>query len=215
LMGTVRRAVGEAEAESEAELDGTLGRTGGLSGGGFDRATAGETQWAGGAAASSRLRSGGAATGEARRAGSGVPHELPPDLGDHELDVREVVAELVAGPTEPYRAAVVRVETSEAAIRAAHHASAKFPDGQLYASLAGTPAVPPAAILRRFLRSLEVERPAEATTDELAAAFRSALAGRRMLVVLDGARSEAQIRPLIPAEGQCGLLVAFATGAED
>ena len=139
----------------------------------------------------------------------GVPRELPPDLGDPGLDVREVVAELVAGPTAPYRAAVVRVERADTAIRAGHHASAKFPDGQLYASLAGTPAVPASAVLRRFLRSLEVDRPAEATTDELAAAFRSALAGRRMLVVLVEAQSEAQIRPLIPAEARCALLVAF------
>jgi transcriptional regulator with XRE-family HTH domain len=147
--------------------------------------------------------------GEGLRTADGVPRELPPDLGDPGLDVREVVAELVAGPTGPYRAAVVRAESADAAIRAAHHASAKFPDGQLYASLAGTPALPASAVLRRFLRSLEVDRPAEATTDELAAAFRSALAGHRMLVVLVEARSQAQIRPLIPAEAHCALLVAF------
>lgn len=41
------------------------------------------------------------------------------------------------------------------------------------------------------------------------AAFRSALAGHRMLVVLVGARSQARIRPLIPAEARCALLVAF------
>lgn len=152
---------------------------------------------------------GASSVGEGPRSGDSVPRELPPDLGDRGLDVREAVAELVAGPTEPYRAAVVRVESADAAIRAAHHASAKFPDGHLYASLAGTPAPPASAILRRFLRSLDVVRPAEATTDELAAAFRSALAGHRMLVVLVAAQSEAQILPLIPAEARCALLVAF------
>lgn len=184
LMGTVRRAV--AGEEAEPEPDGELGDLGG------DGA-------------------GGATVGSAMRIGAGVPRELPPDLGDPGLDVREIVTELVAGPTKPYRAAIVEVQSSEAAIRAAHHASAKFPDGQLYARLAGAPPVAPAAVLRRFLRSLGVPaRPPDAAADELAAAFRSALAGQRILVVLDGARSDAQIRPLIPAEARCALLVAFA-----
>jgi hypothetical protein len=183
LMGTVRRAVGGEEAE--AEPVGALGEpTGDV---------------------------GGTTVGATARIAGDIPRELPPDLADPSLDVRVVVAELVAGPKQPYRAAIVRVETPEAAIRAAHHASAKFTDGQLYADLTATPPVAPAAVLRRFLRSLNADRPAEATADELAATFRSALAGRRMLVVLVGARSEAQIRPLIPAEAQCALLVAFAT----
>ncbi|WP_194916216.1 helix-turn-helix domain-containing protein [Catenulispora rubra] len=177
---------------------GGLGRARGIAGGGLGAATE--------MPGSSSL--GGATVGRDPRIGAGVPRELPPDLADSELDVREVVAELVAGPAQPYRAAIVRVEASEVAIRAAHHASAKFPDGQLYASLADP--IEPAALLRRFLRSLEVPaRPAEATGDELAAAFRTALAGRRMLVVLVEAQSEAQIRPLIPAEAHCALLVAF------
>jgi hypothetical protein len=182
-MGTVRRAV--AEAGAGAALDETDGV---VDGSNLDEAIA----------------------GKGSRSRAGIPRELPPDLGDPRLDVREVVAELVGGPTEPYRAAVVRVEASRVAIRAAHHASAKFTDGQLYASLAGTPPTAPAAVLRRFLGSLEVDRPAEATADELAAAFRSALAGHRMSVVLTEAQSEAQIRPLIPAEAQCAVLIAFA-----
>ncbi|WP_194926769.1 helix-turn-helix domain-containing protein [Catenulispora pinisilvae] len=182
LTETVRRAVGEAESEADGEA------------GSEADAADSETSLSGARALNPLLR---------------VPRELPPDLADHELDVREVVAELVAGPTEPYRAAIVRVAAAEVAIRAAHHASAKFSDGQLFASLAGTPAVAPAAVLRRFLRSLGADRPVEATLDELAAAFRSALAGHRMLVVLVDARSEAQIGPLVPAEARCALLVAF------
>lgn len=153
----------------------------------------------------------GEAEGAATGAGAGVPRELPPDLADPALDVREVVAELLAGPTGPYRAAVVRVDASDVAVRAAHHVSAKFSDGQLYADLEQIPPTDPSAVLHRFLRSLRVpERPADASLDELAAAFRSALAGRRMLVVLAEAHSETQIRPLIPAEARCALLVAFA-----
>ena len=215
----VRRAVAEAETEPDEAIDaideaggmpaGTSGLGGargfGGSGGGAGRIARGGL--GAGTEVSGSGGLGGATVGRDPRIDSGTPRELPPDLADPELDVREVVAELVAGPTQPYRAAIVRVEASETAIRAAHHASAKFPDGQLYASLADP--VEPAALLRRFLRSLQVDRPPEATSDELAAAFRSALAGRRILVVLVDAQSEAQIRPLIPAEAHCALLVAF------
>ncbi|MEY9858815.1 transcriptional regulator with XRE-family HTH domain [Catenulispora sp. GAS73] len=219
LMATVRRAVAEAETEPDEAIDaideaggmpaGTSGLGGargfGGSGGGAGRIARGGL--GAGTEVSGSGGLGGATVGRDPRIGGDVPRELPPDLADPELDVREVVAELVAGPTQPYRAAIVRVDASEAAIRAAHHASAKFPDGQLYASLADP--IEPAALLRRFLRSLQVDRPAEATSDELAATFRSTLAGRRILVVLVEARSEAQIRPLIPAEAHCALLVAF------
>jgi DNA-binding XRE family transcriptional regulator len=222
LMGTVRRAVGEAETDPDDAIgeaggmsgsDGGLGGTGGTGGFAGSRGERGAatgipgSDGLSGGRVGAGLRTGHAPGGRELRIGGGAPRELPPDLADRGLEVREVVAELVAGPSEPYRAAIVRVEASDVAVRAAHHASAKFPDGQLYASLAEP--IEPAALLRRFLRSLEVDRPADATVDELAAAFRSALAGRRMLVVLDGARSEAQIRPLIPAESQCALLVAF------
>lgn len=125
LMGTVRRAVGDADAEA----DGTLGNV-----------ATGSVEGDAVATVSAEARS--------IHAGAWVPRELPPDLGHRTLDVREVVAELVAGPTEPYRAAMVRVDGSDVAIRAAHHASAKFSDGQLYARLDGTPPVAPAAVLR-------------------------------------------------------------------
>lgn len=152
---------------------------------------------------------------------AGIPRELPPDLGDATLDARQAVAALVAEPAEPYRGVMVEIDgphAAELAIRAAHRVSAKFSDGQLYANLAGTPPVAPAALLRRFLRSLdEPERPADGSlfaADELAAAFRSALAGRRILVVLVGVRSEAQVRLLVPADPRCALLVAYSTGEE-
>lgn len=182
LMGTSRRGAAEAEADS-------------VFGEGVMAADEAD----------------GTASGAGRQAGVGIPRELPPDLAGPALDVREVVAELAAGPTQPYRAAIVQVDASDVAIRAAHHVSAKFSDGQLYASLEGISPTDPSAVLHRFLRSLQIpERPADASLDELAAAFRSALAGRRMLVVLDDAHSETQIRPLIPAEARCALLVAFA-----
>ncbi|UNK71936.1 BTAD domain-containing putative transcriptional regulator [Microbacterium sp. H1-D42] len=76
-----------------------------------------------------------------------------------------------------------------------------FADGILYADLRGFgPGVEasPQTVLQQFLRALGHRVPAMGEPDELAALFRSATAGRRMLVVLDNVRAEAQARPLLP-----------------
>jgi tetratricopeptide (TPR) repeat protein len=89
------------------------------------------------------------------------------------------------------------------AVHWAHHAASRFPDGQLYVNLRGyDPGEPMAAAdaLAAFLRALDVpgqDIPMEA--DERAAQYRSLLAGRRMLVLLDNAGSVEQVRPLLPA----------------
>jgi DNA-binding SARP family transcriptional activator len=90
------------------------------------------------------------------------------------------------------------------AIHFAHQAAPRFPDGQLYVNLRGfdpasSPAAPAEAI-RVFLEALGV--PADRIPPSLegqAGLYRSLLAGRRMLIVLDNARDEQQVRPLLPA----------------
>jgi DNA-binding SARP family transcriptional activator/tetratricopeptide (TPR) repeat protein len=90
------------------------------------------------------------------------------------------------------------------ALRFAHQAASRFPDGQLYASLrgfdpGGTPTDPGEAI-RAFLDALHV--PADripASLEARAGLYRSLVADRQMLIVLDNARDEQQVRPLIPA----------------
>ncbi|MCX4528228.1 MULTISPECIES: BTAD domain-containing putative transcriptional regulator [unclassified Streptomyces] len=80
-----------------------------------------------------------------------------------------------------------------------------FPDGQLYVDLRGadpTAGADPAEVLAGFLRGLGVDGPAvPAEPGERGALYRSLLAGRRVLVVLDNAASEAQVRPLLPGSG--------------
>ncbi|MDH2393491.1 BTAD domain-containing putative transcriptional regulator [Streptomyces sp. HNM0663] len=98
------------------------------------------------------------------------------------------------------------------ALRWAHGVRAAFPDGQLYVNLRGFDAcdtpTPPAEALRRLLESLGV--PGDAIPPDLdgrTARFRSLVANRRMLVLLDNARDSAQVRPLLPGGDGCTTLI--------
>ncbi|MER7015166.1 BTAD domain-containing putative transcriptional regulator [Saccharopolyspora sp. NPDC000359] len=97
------------------------------------------------------------------------------------------------------------------ALRWAHQSARKFPDGCLFADLRGFEDAPaePSHVLSAFLRALGVpELRIPDNTDERAALYRSVLAGRRMLVVLDNARSAAQVRPLLPGAGASVLVTS-------
>ncbi len=98
------------------------------------------------------------------------------------------------------------------ALHWAHRVADRFPDGQLHVNLRGHdpagPAVSPADAIRGFLDALGV--PAGEIPDSAAAQvalYRSVLAGRRMVILLDNASDPAQVRPLLPASPGCVVLV--------
>src|SRR2546430_13551432 len=87
----------------------------------------------------------------------------------------------------------------------------EFPDGQLFADLGGiaddTP-TPPMEVLGRFLRALGVDGQALPDSfDDRINLYRSLLAERRVLVVLDNTASVDQVNPLLPGGRRCATLI--------
>ncbi|WP_454860188.1 ATP-binding protein [Promicromonospora soli] len=128
--------------------------------------------------------------------------ELLPDVANDQAP-RAVVITAIGGTAGVGKTAL--------AVHWAHRVADRFPDGQLYVNLRGyDPEQPmrPADALARFLAALGVpERDVPLDDDERAARYRSELAERRMLIVLDNAGSVAQVRPLLPGSGSSLVLV--------
>ncbi|GLH98111.1 AfsR/SARP family transcriptional regulator [Phytohabitans aurantiacus] len=98
------------------------------------------------------------------------------------------------------------------AVHWAHRVRDQFPDGQLYVNLRGFDpgglVVDPAVALRGFLSAFGIEMDRiPAGVDAQAALYRSVLAGKRVLVVLDNARDAEQVRPLLPGSPGCVVVV--------
>ncbi|MEV7006393.1 BTAD domain-containing putative transcriptional regulator [Streptosporangium sp. NPDC051022] len=138
-----------------------------------------------------------------------VPNETPPDIADftgRERALEWIRRSVPAAGTAPVHLVLhgpAGVGKSALAIHAA--AALDFPDGRLHASLGGRA---PGAVLEDLLRSLGCpERAVPADLDERVRLYRSTVGGRRLLVVLDDAADEAQVRPLLPTGPGCMTLV--------
>ncbi|MBO8191923.1 tetratricopeptide repeat protein [Streptomyces oryzae] len=101
------------------------------------------------------------------------------------------------------------------AVRWAHRAKGHFPDGQLYVNLHGYDPGPPMTVtdvLGRFLRALDVPvGRIPAGEESRAELFRSVMADRRVLVVLDNAATAGVIRPLLPGSPGCLVVTTSRT----
>ena len=147
----------------------------------------------------------------------GVPRELPPassvfvGRAAETAEALSVVRDrdapsllVVGGP--------IGVGKSAFATHVAHRLAGSFPDGQIFVDLHGPAgrmaARRPVEVLARMLRALGVpDQQVPRTEEESAASFRSLTTGRQLLFVLDNARDEEQLRPLLPGTAGCGVLV--------
>lgn len=133
-----------------------------------------------------------------------MPRELPANLVTfvgREREMTEVVTALRAGaPATVVVTGAFGSGKTALAVRAAHAVAAEFPDGQVFVDLGKRTSVTPGEVLARVLRALGIA-PAEVPedTDERAGWFRSLVADRRLLMVVDGVTRAAQVRPLLPA----------------
>ncbi|MDT8912085.1 BTAD domain-containing putative transcriptional regulator [Amycolatopsis sp. PS_44_ISF1] len=149
-----------------------------------------------------------------------VPRQLPP-LSMHFVgraaQVRDLDARWEASNAAPLMVisaigGTAGIGKTALALHWGHARADRFPDGQLYVNLrgfdpAGIP-LPPMTAVRGFLTALGVPmQSVPADPDDQVALYRSHLAGRRILVVLDNARDAEQVRPLLPGAPGCLVLV--------
>ncbi|MEE1940185.1 BTAD domain-containing putative transcriptional regulator [Streptomyces sp. TRM 70361] len=163
---------------------------------------------------------GPAADGRAGTAGAARPCQLPAALttfAGREAELARVHALLPAGrePSTVVISAIggmAGIGKTTLAVYFAHRIADRFPDGQLYVNLRGFDpggaALDPAEAVRAFLVALGVppqRLPADAAGQT--ALYRSLLADRRVLIVLDNARDSRQVRPLLPGTAGCLVIV--------
>ncbi|MFI6274137.1 AfsR/SARP family transcriptional regulator [Streptomyces sp. NPDC050988] len=149
-----------------------------------------------------------------------LPAQLPADVPDFAGRDPELSAldRLLAAAADSPTAGAISVVSGTAGVGKtaltvhwAHRTRHRFPDGQLYVNLRGYDPdrpMPPGDALTRFLGVLGV--PGDAIpldVDDRASRFRTELADRRMLLVLDNALSEEQVRPLLPGSPACTVVV--------
>ncbi|EPH43652.1 putative Regulator protein [Streptomyces aurantiacus JA 4570] len=150
-----------------------------------------------------------------------VPRQLPPDVAsftgrtDYLRQLDTLLAQAEAGPGQTLVISSVSgmagAGKTALAVHWMHRVADRFPDGQVYANLRGHDSAPPTTAdeaLGQLLRALGVGTGhLPESTDEKAALYRSLLAGKRMLILLDDAAGLEQVRPLLPGSPTCFVVV--------
>jgi DNA-binding SARP family transcriptional activator/Tfp pilus assembly protein PilF len=158
------------------------------------------------------------AAGPRRPLPAQLPHRIP-DFTGRDGELGRLDALLAAGTRGTGTSVVITAITGTAgvgktalAVHWAHQVSERFPDGQLHVNLRGFDpggaALDPAEAVRGFLDAFGVApQQIPASAEAQAALYRSLLAGRRVLVLLDNAADEEQVRPLLPGSAGCLVIV--------
>ncbi|WP_436493159.1 BTAD domain-containing putative transcriptional regulator [Actinokineospora sp. HUAS TT18] len=145
-----------------------------------------------------------------------VPRNLPPDIGDFTGRDEHLATVLDFAAKDSGNSASTVVVSgfggagkSALAIHAAHRLRERYPDGQLFADLRGSDRDLGAfEVLGRFLGAFGITGPElPADLDDRVELYRRTVSGRRVVIVLDNAREEQQVRPLLPGHGSSLVIV--------
>lgn len=154
-----------------------------------------------------------------------APRQLPSDIADfagrddHLLEAGRLLGAEADNSSKPYSVPVLSISgmggvgKSALAVRAAHELSEIYSDGQLYASMRGlTGENGSSQVLSAFLRALGVPGTAmPESLPERMSVYRSRLAGRRILIVLDDVGDEQLVQSLLPGNPDCAVIVTSRT----
>ncbi|WP_281369097.1 BTAD domain-containing putative transcriptional regulator [Phytohabitans rumicis] len=144
-----------------------------------------------------------------------VPRQLPMDAADlvgRDRQVSEAGRLLRQGTAGAPPVVVLTgpggIGKTALAVRVGHAVRQRYPDGQVYVELRGTGTEPAVTdeVLAQVLRAFGIVDVPE-SADERRGLYRTLLGDKRVLLVLDDARDEAQIRDLMPGNPGCGVLV--------
>jgi tetratricopeptide (TPR) repeat protein/transcriptional regulator with XRE-family HTH domain len=153
-----------------------------------------------------------------------IPKQLPAEVADftgrdvHIITLRDFLRPRALGRRGSVAVATITgpggIGKSALSVHLAHELAEAFPDGQLYASLGGASRpLRPADVLAVFLRDLGLPDSAIPVGEaERAARYRSLLADRSMLIVLDDVEASAQVRPLLPGTARSAVIVTSRNG---
>lgn len=152
-----------------------------------------------------------------------VPRQLPASIAEFTgretllTAIREILGRDDEAPPS-YAMPIVAISgpggvgKSALAVRAAHELVDDYPDGQLYADMHALPADGTSRLLARFLRALGMSGIAvPEDLDERAEMYRTRLASRRVLIVLDDVAEEEQVLPLLPGSPDCAVITTSRT----
>jgi DNA-binding SARP family transcriptional activator/tetratricopeptide (TPR) repeat protein len=166
------------------------------------------------------------ATAGSGRAQPDTPHQLPTGVRHfagrkEQLGILDGLLKEVGGPGKAVVISAIGgtagIGKTALAVHWAHRVAGEFPDGQLYANLRGfDPSGMPVAaetLIRDFLGAFGIPSARiPASYEARIALYRTVLATKRMLIVLDNARDADQVQPLLPGSPGCFVLVTSRAG---
>ncbi|MFL6161144.1 MAG: BTAD domain-containing putative transcriptional regulator [Jatrophihabitantaceae bacterium] len=153
------------------------------------------------------------------------PRQLPSSIADfigrqsQIVEVSQLLAEARSSGTPSYAVPIIGivgfggVGKSTLALRVAHESAEEYSDGHLYVDLTGEGGEDRiASVLARFLRALGVNATAiPDSLEERAGMYRSRVANKRLLLVIDNVSAEHEIEPLLPGSPTCAVIVTSRT----